>query len=149
MSQTFFEKFFQNIQKFTQRIFKRKIVLFPFSTACCDREALSLIHGPNSVQHHKVKVTDNPQDANTLLIMGRIEKNQLENLKAAYNQLKPPKQVVASGACACSGGIFHDQEDIVDDLGIHLPVTCWVPGCPAKPDAILFSLHNLKKDHAT
>lgn len=133
-----------SLKKITSQSLKKGLVLFPYSRVCCQLELLSLIHGPNNMKHHRIKIADEPRKANTLLIMGLIEKTQLDTLKQIYNQLLPPKHVVAAGVCACSGGLFHDQENIVNDLDAHIPVNAYIPGCPARPEQIIGTFVRLK-----
>jgi len=48
-----------------------------------------------------------------------------------------PKFVVVIGACACSGGVFEGNYNVVGGVDKVIPVTAYIPGCPPRPEAIL------------
>jgi len=48
-----------------------------------------------------------------------------------------PKFVVAIGACACSGGVFEGNYNVLGGVDKVIPVTAFIPGCPPRPEAIL------------
>jgi Ni,Fe-hydrogenase III small subunit len=54
-----------------------------------------------------------------------------------YEQMPSPKFVVAVGTCACSGGVFHDCYSVEGGINEVIPVSAYIPGCPASPEAII------------
>ena len=48
-----------------------------------------------------------------------------------------PKVVVAVGVCACTGGVFKDCYNILGGADQVIPVDVYVPGCAARPQAII------------
>jgi Ni,Fe-hydrogenase III small subunit len=66
-----------------------------------------------------------------------VTKQIVSRLKNIYEQMAEPKFVVAVGSCACSGGIFNGCYNICGGLEGIIPVSAYIPGCPASPKAII------------
>jgi ech hydrogenase subunit C len=79
----------------------------------------------------------NPKHADILLVTGSANKRNAQVLKNIYNQMPNPKCVVAIGACACTGGIFRECYNVLGGIENVIPVDVFVPGCCAKPEAII------------
>jgi len=81
--------------------------------------------------------TGNPKHADIFLITGGINAQNEPVVKQIYAQMPNPKVVVAVGICACNGGIFKDCYNILGGVDKVLPVDIYVPGCAARPEAIM------------
>jgi len=81
--------------------------------------------------------TGNPKHADILLITGSVNVQNEPVVKQLYDQMPNPKAVVAVGACACTGGIFKDCYNILGGAETCVPVDVYVPGCAARPEAII------------
>jgi Ni,Fe-hydrogenase III small subunit len=81
-----------------------------------------------------------PRHADGIHVTGPISKNMKNALIATYDAIPAPKVVIASGACAISGGPFYGSPEIVGNLGAIVPVDLFIPGCPPHP---LTTLHAL------
>jgi ech hydrogenase subunit C len=79
----------------------------------------------------------NPKHADVLVVTGSVNKKNVRVLKNLYNQMPEPKAVVAVGACACTGGIFKECYNVLGGIDKVLPVDVYVPGCSARPEAII------------
>ena len=79
----------------------------------------------------------NPKHADLLLVTGTVNHRNKKVLANLYSQMPDPKVVVAIGACGLSGGIFREAPNVVGGVDKVIPVDAYVPGCPAKPEAII------------
>ena len=75
-----------------------------------------------------------------LLVTGCATRNMQLALVKTWNATPDPKLVVAIGACACSGGIFQDLYATADGIDRIVPVDVYVPGCPPRPQAIMYGI---------
>ena len=81
--------------------------------------------------------TGNPKHADILLITGAVNEQNIPVVKQIYNQMPSPKAVIAIGICASTGGIFRDCYNIIGGVDQVIPVDVYVPGCAARPEAII------------
>jgi ech hydrogenase subunit C len=81
--------------------------------------------------------TGDPKHADILLITGGVNEQCLPVVRTLYDQMPEPKVVVAVGVCATEGGIFHDCYNMQGGVDKAIPVDVYVPGCAARPEAIL------------
>lgn len=102
----------------------------------CDIEVLSALASRYGLGDLKVKVVDQPEEANVLLIVGVVTMKMLDSLKEVYNKLKEPKAVVAQGACGLTSGIFQKGYSVLEPSDTFVPVAAYIPGCPPSPQAI-------------
>lgn len=108
-------------------------------TSCngCDIEVLACLTPLYDVERFGVINTGNPKHADILLITGSINEQSIPVVKQLYEQMADPKVVIATGICAASGGIFADCYNVVGGVDKVLPVDVYVPGCAARPEAII------------
>jgi ech hydrogenase subunit C len=81
--------------------------------------------------------TGNPKHADIFLVTGAVNAQNVPVVRQIYSQMPEPKVVVAVGACAASGGVFHDCYNIIGGVDKAIPVDVYVPGCAARPQAII------------
>ena len=81
--------------------------------------------------------TGNPKHADVFLVTGGINEQNKNVVKQIYEQMPDPKVVVAIGICACTGGIFQECYNILGGVDTVIPVDVYVPGCAARPEAII------------
>ena len=103
----------------------------------CDIEVLACLAPVFDLERFGVINTGNPKHTDIFLVTGSVNERNLSVVKQLYSQIPNPKAVVAVGACACSGGIFKECYNIAGGVGEAIPVDVYVPGCAARPEAII------------
>jgi ech hydrogenase subunit C len=81
--------------------------------------------------------TGNPKHADIFLVTGSVNEQNISVIKQIYEQMPKPKVVVAVGICATSGGVFKECYNIMGGIDTVIPVDVYVPGCAARPEAII------------
>ncbi len=103
----------------------------------CDIEVLACLMPMYDVERFGIINTGNPKHADVFLVTGSVNEQNKDVVRQIYEQMPEPKVVVAVGICACHGGIFRDAYNILGGVDTVIPVDCYVPGCAARPEAII------------
>ncbi|MBP8959511.1 MAG: NADH-quinone oxidoreductase subunit B family protein [Bacteroidales bacterium] len=115
----------------------------------CDIEILASLTPVYDLERFGVLLKGTPRHADVLVCSGPVTLQTKDRLIRIYNQMAEPKFVVAVGSCACSGGVFHDCYCVSGGIDSVIPVSAYIPGCPARPEAIIDGvvklLNSLKK----
>src|SRR5246127_6024629 len=125
----------------------RKYSLFPypFATACCAMEYMSLSMSPYDIDRFGALLPRfTPRQADLLMVIGTVTVRQGPILRRVYEQMAEPKWVMAFGACASTGG-FYDNYATLPGIDHIIPVDVYVPGCPPRPEAVLDGLMALQR----
>lgn len=103
----------------------------------CDIEVLACLTPMYDVERFGIINTGNPKHADVFLITGSVNEQNIPVVKQIYDQMPEPKIVVAVGICATSGGIFKECYNVIGGVDQAIPVDVYVPGCAARPEAII------------
>ena len=103
----------------------------------CDIEVAACLAPRYDIERFGAINAGNPKHADLLLITGAVNRQNLEAVKAIYAQMGDPKAVVAVGVCAANGNIFRDCYNTLGGASAAVPVDVYVPGCAARPEAII------------
>ena len=103
----------------------------------CDIEVLDSLMPKYDLERFGVVNTGNPKHADIFLVTGGINAQNKPVVQQIYSQMPFPKAVVAVGICACNGGIFKECYNILGGVDKAIPVDIYVPGCAARPEAII------------
>lgn len=106
----------------------------------CEVEITALNNPIYDIERFGIHFVASPRHADVLLITGPASRNMEVALRRTYEATPDPKIVVAVGACACSGGIFGDTYATTGGIDKVVPVDVYIPGCPPRPEAILYGL---------
>jgi NADH-quinone oxidoreductase subunit B len=123
----------------------RKSSIWPmtFGLACCAIEMMATGAAKHDLDRFGIIFRASPRQADCIIIAGTVTKKMLPVIRTVYEQMPEPKWVVAMGACACSGGVF-DTYSVVQGIDEALPVDVYIPGCPPRPEALLYGLMKLQ-----
>jgi NADH-quinone oxidoreductase subunit B len=117
-----------------------------FATSCCGIEFMSVGAARFDFARFGFEVTRNsPRQADCIVVAGTIVHKMAPILKRLYDQMAEPKYVIAMGSCAISGGPFCKSYHVVNGIDEIIPVDVFVPGCPPKPEALLYGFMQLQR----
>ena len=100
----------------------------------CDIEILATLTPRYDLERFGIKLQGSPRHADILILQSR------DRLRRIYEQMPEPKFVVAVGSCGISGGAFQGCYNVVGSIGEVIPVDAYVPGCPPRPEAIIYGV---------
>jgi len=109
----------------------------------CDIEILATLTPRYDLERFGIKLQGSPRHADVLVCTGPVTRLARERLLRTYEQMPNPKFVVAVGSCGTSGGVFHGCYNIVGSIDEVLPVNVFIPGCPPRPEAIIYGVVQL------
>jgi len=116
---------------------KFSIFPYPFVTACCGMEYMSLASSHYDLDRFGAAFPRfTPRQADLLFVVGTISHKIAPLLKRVYDQMCEPKWVIAFGVCTCTGG-FYDNYATVQGIDTIIPVDVYIPGCPPRPETVL------------
>ena len=118
-----------------------------FGTRCCAIEFMAVGASRHDMARFGYEVARaTPRQADMIIISGSINYKMAPVLRRLYDQIADPKYVIAMGACAVSGGPFYyNSYSIVKGADHVIPVDIYVPGCPPRPEALLYAFLQLQK----
>jgi NADH-quinone oxidoreductase B subunit len=106
----------------------------------CDIEILATLTPRYDVERLGIKLQGSPRHADVLICTGPVTLQARDRLVRVYEQMPEPKFVIAVGSCSISGGVFDGCYGVVGSIDQVLPVNVYVPGCPPRPEAIIYGV---------
>jgi len=115
-----------------------------FGLACCAIEMMATGAARFDLDRFGVLFRASPRQADVIIVAGTVTKKMVPVIRTVYEQMPEPRYVIAMGACACSGGIF-DTYSTVQGVDEVLPVDVYIPGCPPRPEGLLYGIMKLQE----
>ena len=103
----------------------------------CDIEIIATLTPRYDIERFGVLLKGTPRHADILVCSGPVSKEVECRLKRVYEQMVEPKFVIAVGTCSCSGGVFQGCYNTLGGIDSVIPVSAYIPGCPASPKAMI------------
>ena len=117
-----------------------------FATSCCGIEYMAVGAARHDMARFGFEVTRaSPRQADFIMVAGTIVDKMAPVLRRLYDQMADPKYVIAIGACTITGGPFKKSYHVVKGIEEILPVDVHVPGCPPRPEAMLYGILQLQR----
>jgi NADH-quinone oxidoreductase subunit B len=117
----------------------------PFGTACCAIEFMATAAGRYDISRFGMeRMSFSPRQADLFICAGRVPFKLAPILRRIWDQMPQPKWAISMGACASSGGIF-DNYAMVQGIDTIIPVDVYVPGCPPRPEGLMYGIMLLQK----
>jgi NADH-quinone oxidoreductase subunit B len=135
----------------TRRSSMWPVVCFP---ACCAVEFMALASSRFDLARFGMEILRaSPRQADLMITAGTLTWKMAPQVKRIYDQMAEPKWVIAMGACGISGGIFRSSYNVVPGYNHIVPVDVYVPGCPPRPEALIYGIRMLQskiaREHTT
>jgi len=122
------------------KYFERSLWVFHLNTGSCngcDIEIVASLTPRYDLERFGIKLVGSPKHADVLLVTGPVTGKMHDRVKRVYEQTPDPKAVIAVGTCGTSGGVFYNSYNLSGSIDKVIPVDVYVPGCPARPEAII------------
>ncbi len=117
----------------------------PFGTACCAIEFMATAASRFDLARFGMeRLSFSPRQADVLICAGRVPYKLAPVIRRIYEQMPQPKWVISMGACASTGGMF-DNYAVVQGIDTIIPVDVYVPGCPPRPEALMYGILMLQE----
>lgn len=132
-----------NVLNWARRSSLWPVICFP---ACCAFEFIAVAASRFDFARFGMEIVRaSPRQADLMITAGTLTWKMAPPVKRIYDQMAEPKWVIAMGACGISGGVFKGSYSVVPGYNRIVPVDVYVPGCPPRPETLLYGIMMLQK----
>ena len=124
---------------------KSSLWTLSFGLACCAIEMISTHMSHHDFDRFGIVTWPSPRQADVMIVAGTVVKKMAEPIKILYEQMPDPKWVIAMGSCATNGGPYYRSYSVVMGVDHIVPVDIYVPGCPPRPEALMYGILQLQE----
>lgn len=131
------------MNKKTINTLKRSLWVFHMNTGscnACDIEILAALTPRYDAERFGIKLVGTPRHADVLIITGTVTEKIKDKVHRVFAQVPDPKLVMVVGGCGISKGVFQESYAMAGPVDANFPVDVYVPGCPPRPEAIIYGV---------
>jgi NADH-quinone oxidoreductase subunit B len=133
------------LDQFVNQVRANSLWPLTFGLACCAIEMMATGASRYDLARFGAEVfRASPRQADLMIVAGRVSQKMAPVVRQIYDQMPEPKWVIAMGACASCGGVFNNYA-IVQGVDEVVPVDVYVPGCPPRPESLIYGVLQLQK----
>ncbi len=130
-------------KKLLNTSFKRSLWAFHMNTGscnACDIEILATLMPRYDAERFGIKLVGTPRHADVLLVTGTVTEKIKDRVLRVYEQVPDPKLVIVIGGCGSTKGVYQESYAMTGPIDNYIPVDVYIPGCPPRPEAILYGV---------